>query len=34
MTPERRIIGSLLMAIAAVSGCYLLADLLIRWWSQ
>lgn len=34
MTPERRIIGSLLIAIAAVSGCWLLADLLIRWWPQ
>lgn len=31
MTPERRIIGSLLMAIAAVVGCWLLADLLWRW---
>lgn len=31
MTPERRIINSLLIAVAAVAGCWLLSDLLMRW---
>ena len=31
MTPERRIITSLLIAIAAVAGCWLMADLLAMW---